>query len=186
MEFGVGSILDGKVTGITKFGAFVALPEGSSGLVHISEIAYSYVNERFRLPQGGAGGQGQGHRRSDREQPDQFVHQEGDRSSSPAPRRLSGQPSARQERAPVRGGPRRRPTARRLRAPACSSSEPGGLWRTGSSQFMQASDSKLSELRYLEKQSGNRRAAVAAVIDGSVPGPCGLCLTVLCLYRLPA
>ena len=45
MEFGVGSILDGKVTGITKFGAFVALPEGKSGLVHISEIAYSYVNQ---------------------------------------------------------------------------------------------------------------------------------------------
>ena len=45
MEFGVGSILDGKVTGITKFGAFVSLPDGRSGLVHISEIAYSYVNE---------------------------------------------------------------------------------------------------------------------------------------------
>jgi S1 RNA binding domain protein len=45
MEFGVGSILEGKVTGITKFGAFVALPGGRSGLVHISEIAYSYVND---------------------------------------------------------------------------------------------------------------------------------------------
>ena len=45
MELGVGAIVDGKVTGITKFGAFVALPEGKSGLVHISEIAYSYVNE---------------------------------------------------------------------------------------------------------------------------------------------
>ena len=45
MEFGVGSILEGKVTGITKFGAFVSLPEGKSGLVHISEIAYSYVND---------------------------------------------------------------------------------------------------------------------------------------------
>ena len=44
-EFSVGSILDGKVTGITKFGAFVALPEGKSGLVHISEIAYTYVNQ---------------------------------------------------------------------------------------------------------------------------------------------
>ena len=41
MEFGVGSVLEGKVTGITKFGAFVSLPEGKSGLVHISEIAYS-------------------------------------------------------------------------------------------------------------------------------------------------
>ena len=45
MELGVGAIVDGKVTGITKFGAFVALPEGKSGLVHISEIAYTYVNE---------------------------------------------------------------------------------------------------------------------------------------------
>ena len=45
MELGVGSIVEGKVTGITKFGAFVALPDGKSGLVHISEIAYSYVNE---------------------------------------------------------------------------------------------------------------------------------------------
>ena len=45
MEFGVGSIVEGKVTGITKFGAFVALPEGKSGLVHISEIAYTYVND---------------------------------------------------------------------------------------------------------------------------------------------
>ena len=45
MEFGVGSIVEGKVTGITKFGAFVSLPEGKSGLVHISEIAYSYVND---------------------------------------------------------------------------------------------------------------------------------------------
>ena len=45
MELNVGSIVDGKVTGITKFGAFVSLPEGRSGLVHISEIAYAYVNE---------------------------------------------------------------------------------------------------------------------------------------------
>ena len=45
MELGVGAVVDGKVTGITKFGAFVSLPDGRSGLVHISEIAYSYVNE---------------------------------------------------------------------------------------------------------------------------------------------
>ena len=35
MEFGVGSILEGKVTGITKFGAFVSLPENKSGLIHL-------------------------------------------------------------------------------------------------------------------------------------------------------
>ncbi len=45
MEFGVGSVLEGKVSGITKFGAFVSLPEGRSGLVHISEISYTYVND---------------------------------------------------------------------------------------------------------------------------------------------
>jgi len=45
MALEVGSVLEGKVTGITKFGAFVSLPEGKSGLVHISEIANSYVSE---------------------------------------------------------------------------------------------------------------------------------------------
>ena len=45
MEFAVGAILEGKVTGITKFGAFVALPGGKSGLVHISNISDSYVSD---------------------------------------------------------------------------------------------------------------------------------------------
>lgn len=45
MELQVGSILEGKVTSITKFGAFVALEGGRSGLVHISEIANTFVNE---------------------------------------------------------------------------------------------------------------------------------------------
>ena len=45
MEFTPGTILEGKVKSITKFGAFISLPEGKSGLVHISEIAYTYVNE---------------------------------------------------------------------------------------------------------------------------------------------
>lgn len=45
MELEIGAILEGKVTGITKFGAFVSLPGGRSGLVHISEVAYSFVND---------------------------------------------------------------------------------------------------------------------------------------------
>ncbi|MBR5114617.1 MAG: S1 RNA-binding domain-containing protein [Oscillospiraceae bacterium] len=45
MDLVVGSVYDGKVTGITKFGAFVLLPGGRSGLVHISEIAYTYVSD---------------------------------------------------------------------------------------------------------------------------------------------
>ena len=45
MELAVGSIVTGKVTTITKFGAFVALPDGKSGLVHISEVAATFVND---------------------------------------------------------------------------------------------------------------------------------------------
>ena len=45
MALEVGNILEGKITGITKFGAFVALPEGKSGLVHISEVANSFVSD---------------------------------------------------------------------------------------------------------------------------------------------
>ena len=45
MDLEVGSVLTGKVTGITKFGAFVSLAPGKSGLVHISEIANTYVTD---------------------------------------------------------------------------------------------------------------------------------------------
>ena len=45
MSIEVGSKLQGKVTGITKFGAFVELPEGTTGLVHISEVADNYVKD---------------------------------------------------------------------------------------------------------------------------------------------
>ena len=45
MQLEVGSILEGKVTGITKFGAFVELPGGKTGMVHISEVASTYVKE---------------------------------------------------------------------------------------------------------------------------------------------
>jgi len=41
----VGSVVEGVVTGITRFGAFVLLPGGKTGLVHISEVADSYVND---------------------------------------------------------------------------------------------------------------------------------------------
>lgn len=45
MDLIIGSVLDGKVTRITKFGAFVSIADGKSGMVHISEISNSYVNE---------------------------------------------------------------------------------------------------------------------------------------------
>nr|WP_026104789.1 S1 domain-containing RNA-binding protein [Heyndrickxia coagulans] len=45
MSIEAGSKLQGKVTGITHFGAFVELPDGSTGLVHISEVADNYVKD---------------------------------------------------------------------------------------------------------------------------------------------
>ncbi|MFA8438970.1 S1 domain-containing RNA-binding protein [Pueribacillus sp. YX66] len=45
MSIEVGSKLKGKVTGITHFGAFVQLPNGKTGLVHISEVAHNYVKD---------------------------------------------------------------------------------------------------------------------------------------------
>ncbi|MFJ7637401.1 S1 domain-containing RNA-binding protein [Peribacillus sp. NPDC097264] len=45
MSIEIGSKVQGKVTGITNFGAFVELPGGSTGLVHISEVADSYVKD---------------------------------------------------------------------------------------------------------------------------------------------
>ena len=44
MQFEVGSILEGKVTGITKFGAFVELPGGKTGMVHILSLIHIFPN----------------------------------------------------------------------------------------------------------------------------------------------
>ena len=41
----VNSIVEGKVSGITKFGAFVELQNGQTGLVHISEVSHTFVND---------------------------------------------------------------------------------------------------------------------------------------------
>ena len=43
MQAEVGAILEGKVTGLTDFGAFIELENGSTGMVHISEVASTYV-----------------------------------------------------------------------------------------------------------------------------------------------
>ncbi len=45
MQIEEGAVLDGRITGITSFGAFADLGEGKSGLIHISEIATTYVED---------------------------------------------------------------------------------------------------------------------------------------------
>jgi len=41
----VGNVFEGKVTGVKPFGAFVSLPEGKSGMVHISEVSNEFVQD---------------------------------------------------------------------------------------------------------------------------------------------
>ena len=149
MEFGVGSILDGKVTGITKFGAFVALPEGRSGLVHISEIAYTYVNEVSDYLKEGQEvkvkviGIDQANR----------INLSIKKVSDPPPRPAGGQGGRpRSGGAPRPGGAPRQGGF----APRPAPKEPTDF-EDRLRQFMQASDSKLSELRYREPKGGNRR-----------------------------
>ena len=141
MEFGVGSVLEGKVTGITKFGAFVSLPEGKSGLVHIAEIAYSYVNDvKDHLKEGqevkvkviGIDENGR-------------INLSIKKAMDPPPRpagqgRPMGRPGGHNG-----GGFRGKP------APAEPASFEDRL-----KQFMAASDSKLSELRQSERRSSRR------------------------------
>ena len=45
MGIEIGTIVEGKVSGISKFGAFVDLPDNTTGMIHISEVSQSYVND---------------------------------------------------------------------------------------------------------------------------------------------
>lgn len=152
MEFGVGSIVEGKVTGITKFGAFVSLPGGKSGLVHISEIAYSYVSEVSEFLQEGQEvkvkviGIDESNRinLSIKKATEPPLRPEG--ASAPAgraPRPFNNNNGG----APRGGGFAPRPAANK---------EPMDF-EDRLKQFMQSSDSKLSELRYMEKKGSSRR-----------------------------
>ena len=145
MEFGVGSIVEGKVTGITKFGAFVALPEGKSGLVHISEIAYTYVNDvKDHLKEGqevkvkviGIDENGR-------------INLSIKKAMDPPPRPAGqGRPGSHGGRPGGHGG---NMGFRGKPAPAEPTSFEDRL-----KQFMAASDSKLSELRQTERRSSRR------------------------------
>lgn len=155
MELEVGSVLEGKVTGITKFGAFVSLPGGRSGLVHISEIAYSFVsNVSDHLSEG------------------QTVKvkvisiDENHRINLSIKQTMP--PPPRPERRGGAGGSGRPPRSsgdanrwdRGSRRPDVynSSPQPKGSvdFENQLKQFMAASDSKLSEL-HMNERRGNRR-----------------------------
>ena len=140
MEFGVGSILEGKVTGITKFGAFVSLPGGLSGLVHISEIAYSYVNDvKDYLTEG--------------QEVKVKVIGIDDNNRINLSIKKAMDPPPRPPRPAGQGAPRQGGRSGGFRGAQPAEPE---TFEDRLKHFMQASDSKLSEMRYLEKKSSRR------------------------------
>lgn len=161
MEISVGAILEGTIKSITKFGAFVSLPGGRSGLVHISEIAHSYVADvRDFLTEGqtvkikvvGIDDAGRINLSI--------------KKAAPPPPRPQNTPRDRQGqgRSDFRGGNRNfsspRPNnhghANQSRAAAAPQSAGPADFEARLKQFMQASDSKLSDLRMTEKRSSRR------------------------------
>ena len=141
MEFTVGALLEGKVKSITKFGAFITLPENRTGMVHISEVANTYVSDiHDHLTEGqdvkvkviGIDENGR-------------INLSIKKAMDPPPRpagqgRPMGRPGGHNG-----GGFRGKP------APAEPASFEDRL-----KQFMAASDSKLSELRQSERRSSRR------------------------------
>ena len=153
MEFGVGSIVEGKVTGITKFGAFVSLPDGRSGLVHISEIAYSYVNEVSDFLKEGQPVKVKVIGIDNANRINLSIKQ----VTPPPQRNQTGRP----HQGFQNGGRPPRPQGERRSAPNTYVPRPAPKEPTDFEdklkQFMQSSDSKLSELRYMEKKGSSRR-----------------------------
>lgn len=141
MEFGVGSIVQGKVTGITKFGAFVSLPEGKSGLVHISEIAYAYVSEVSEHLQVG------------QEVTVKVIGiDESGRINLSIKKALPPPPRQEGRTDPQGGRPQHRPAGFVPKAPPAAPA----TFEDRLKQFMQQSDSKLSEIRAADRRNTRR------------------------------
>ena len=157
MQVEVGAVVEGTVTGITKFGAFVSLPDGRSGLVHISEIANTYVNDVNEFLKLG-----------DKVKvrvlavtPDGKINLS-IKKAEPAPERPNnrpmhgGRPGG--NRPNNNGGAPRAAHPNRPAQPAGQVSGPSGdaAFEDRLKQFMASSDSKLSELRQAERRNSRR------------------------------
>jgi len=166
MEVTVGAILEGTIKSITKFGAFVSLPGGRSGLVHISEIAHTYVADvKDHLTEGqsvkvkvvGIDDAGRINlsikKATPPPRPQNFSHERHEGRSDFRSGGENGSPSHRSAQTAARasssgGQSRIAPTPQQAPGPAD--------FEARLKQFMQVSDSKLSDLRMTEKRSSRR------------------------------
>ena len=163
MELTVGAILEGKVKSITNFGAFIALPENKTGMVHISEVANTYVSDiRTFLTEGQdvkvmviSLDNGKVNLSMKRLEPKPQRDNNRD-NGRPNFRSNNGAPHQNQESAAPAGNRAPRPAAAPATPPAPKTTDQ--LFEERLKQFMTESDSKLSSLRqYADHRSKNRR-----------------------------
>ncbi len=150
MELTVGAILEGKVKSITNFGAFIALPDGKSGLVHISEVANTFVSDvRQHLTEG-------------QDVKVMVISLEGGKINLSI-KRLEARPQRERTDAPRFGASQRREPAsqakpQRAPAPPPAPKTSDQLFEERLKQFMSESDSKLAGIRqYSDHRTKSRR-----------------------------
>lgn len=163
MEFKVGEIVEGKVKSITSFGAFISLPEGKTGMVHISEIAHAYVSDiRQHLTEGqtvkvmilAVDPSGKINLSIKRTIAPPERQNQPRRSFDKRPQDRSGSQNRSQDR-PQQDRPRQEPQFSRAYTPAPSKDQ---SFEDKLKQFMSESDSKLSSVRaYSEHKTKTRR-----------------------------
>ncbi len=144
MELSVGDILEGKVKSITNFGAFIALPENKTGMVHISEVANAFVSDiRQHLSEG----------------QDVKVVVIGNENG-----KLNLSIKRLQPRAPRENAPRRENSPRPQQAPRQAAPvQPAApktadqLFEEKLKQFMAESDSKIASCRQYDRPRSRRR-----------------------------
>lgn len=151
MKPAVGSILEGKVTSIMKFGAFVALEGGRSGLVHISEIANTFVNDVHDFLQ-----EGQEVKVKVLSTENGKINLSIKKALPPEPHPSAGRPGPAQRSAAPRsggGGPRSARVPQQTLGPSGDLSFEDKL-----KQFMTASEGKMADLnRNIDGKRGGRR-----------------------------
>lgn len=141
MELTVGAVLDGKVKTITNFGAFISLPENKTGLVHISEVANTYVSDiRQHLTEG-------------QDVKVSVIGVEGNKINLSI-KRLE----APAEKPASRPAPRRENSSPRTPTPPPAPKTADQLFEERLKQFMSESDSKISSIRqYSDHRTKSRR-----------------------------
>ena len=143
MELTAGAILEGTVKSITAFGAFISLPENKTGLVHISEVANTYVSDiRQHLTEG-------------QQVKVMVISNEGGKLNLSI-KRLEAKPQ-RENAAPRREAPQNRPP-RTAPTPPPAPKTADQLFEEKLKAFMTESDSKISSIRqYSDHRTKSRR-----------------------------